>query len=341
MKRWSPAGLFVIVLLGCNEEPLKTAPADAGTAPAGLTAEQATRTVAKVGDRTITLGDFAKAIERMDQFDRLRYQSKERRRELLEDMIDVQLLAAEARRTGLDKDPEAADSLRIILRDSLLAEARKDLPTPAQLAEQEVRGYFDAHPDKFNEPERRRVSAIVIADKKEAAKVLKEALKIKTPAEWGELFAKHSLTAPKTKGPTSPAELAGDLGIVGPLDDPRGAAPKVPESVRAAAFKLKEVNEIDTDLVESEGRQFIVRLSGVTPSHKRSLAEADRAIRVLLIQEKMAEHERALEDELRRKFPVQIDEGALAAVKVPAGFDKVESAAGSPRPAGAEADGGN
>ncbi len=60
-----------------------------------------------------------------------------------------------------------------------------------------------------------------------------------------------------------------------------------------------------------------MRLNGVTPPHKRTLAESDRAIRVLLIQEKMAERERALEDDLRKKFPVQIDEGALAAVKVP------------------------
>ncbi len=258
MKRWSPVGLFVIVLLGCplgcDEAPLKPPPPDAGTPPAGLTAEQAARAIAKVGDRTITLGDFARALERMDQFDRLRYQSKDRRRELLEEMIDVDLLAGEARRTGIDKDPVAADALRNILRDAMLAEARKDLPTPAQIPNQEVRSYFEAHPEKFNEPERRRVAAIVLSDKKEADKVLKEALKIKSPAEWGELFAKHSITAPKTKAPPGPAELAGDLGIVGPPDEARGSSPKVPDAIRAAVFKLKDVNQIAPELVENERR---------------------------------------------------------------------------------------
>jgi hypothetical protein len=328
MKRFCLAILLSGALFGCNESSLKqqAAAGDAGPPVGGLTAEQASRVVAKVGDRTITLGDFARTLERMDQFDRLRYQSKDRRRELLEEMIDVELLAAEAKRLGIDKDPDAQDAIRQILRDALLAEARQGVPVPAALSDQEVRAYYEAHLDKFSEPERRRVAAIVLSDKKEAQKVLKDAQKVKTPAEWGELFSKHSLTAPKTKGPTNPAELAGDLGIVGPPDDAKGANAKVPEAVRAAVFKLKAVGDVGADLVEGDGRVYIIRLNGITAAHKRTLAEADRAIRVLLIQEKMAEREKALEDELRKKFPVQIDDAALASVKVPAAVEKPEKA---------------
>lgn len=314
-------------LAGCNEEPLKQASPDAGPTVAGLSADQAARVVAKVGDRTITLGDFARAVERMDQYDRLRYQSKERRHELLEEMIDVDLLADEAKRRGLDKDPVAQDELRMILRDAMLAQSREGLPTPAQVPDQEVRAYFDSHADKFVEPERRRVAAIVMSDKKDAEKVLKEASKAKTVGEWGELVQKHSLTAPKRKGPTNPAELAGDLGIVGPPDDPRGSNLRVPEPVRAAAFTLKDVNDLAPDLVEAEGRFFIVRLAGVSPPHHRTLAQADKAIRVLLIQAKMAAREHALEADLLKQFPVQIDETALDAVKLPPGLEKAEHSA--------------
>jgi hypothetical protein len=317
---------LALLAAACNDPALKPPPVDAGPPVGGLTAEQAARVVAKVGDRTITLGDFARTLERMDQFDRLRYQSKERRRELLEEMIDVELLAAEAKKQGIDKDPEAQDAIRVILRDAVMAEARQGLPAPAQIPEQEVRAYYDAHLDKFTEPERRRVAAIVMSDKNAAQKVLKDALKVKTPAEWGELFFKHSLTAPKTRGPTNPAELAGDLGIVGPLDDKKGGNDRVPDAVRAEAYKLKAVGDVAVDLVEVEGRQFIVRLNGITAAHKRSLPEADRAIRVLIVQERLAERERALEDELRKKFPVEIDEKALATVRVPSGVEKAETA---------------
>jgi peptidyl-prolyl cis-trans isomerase C len=324
MKLRPLAGALFVALVGCNEAPLQPLP-DAGPPVAGLPADQAARTIARVGDRTITLGDFARTLERMDQFDRLRYQSKERRRELLEELVDVELLAAEARHQGLDKDPETADALRVILREALLNQTSEKLPTPAQLGDQEVRDYYESHADKFSEPERRRVAAIVMSDKKEAAKVLKDALKVKSAPEWGELFAKHSLTAPKpTRGPANPAELAGDLGIVGPMEDAHGNNPKVPDPIRAVAFKIKDVSEVFPDLVEVEGRQFIVRLQGITKPHKRTLAEADRAIRVLLIQEKANQIEHELQVELEKKFPVEIDEAALAAVKIPTGIDKAE-----------------
>src|SRR4051812_48575274 len=74
------AVVSLAALAGCNEPALKQATVDGGATVAGLSPEQAARVVAKVGDRSITLGEFAKTLERMDQFDRLRYQSKDRRR---------------------------------------------------------------------------------------------------------------------------------------------------------------------------------------------------------------------------------------------------------------------
>src|SRR5215471_15161835 len=127
---------------GCNERALAKK-GDAGVVPGGLTAEQAALVVAKVGERTITLGDYAATLERMDQFDRLRYQSPERRRELLEEIIDAELLAEDARQKKLDQTPETQQAVRQVLRDALLAEARHGLPAPADLPADEVRGYFE------------------------------------------------------------------------------------------------------------------------------------------------------------------------------------------------------
>jgi hypothetical protein len=332
MKRRPAHALLVFLgaatlLGGCNEASIKAQQQAEASAPvAGLNAQDAARVLARVGDRPITLGDYAKTLDRMDSFDRLRYQTRERRRELLNEMINVELLASEAKRRGLDKEPETEEAVRTVLRDAMLAETRSDLPSPAEIPADEVRAYFEANGAMFSEPERRRVAAVVMGDKKEAQKVLKEAQKVTTGAAWGDLFAKNSLNAPRGKSAGNPAELAGDLGIVGPMSDPRGGNPRVPEAVRAAAFALPAVGAVGSDVIEAEGKQFIVRLNGVTPPHHRTLAESERSIRVLLLQQRMLKKERDLEAELRKKYPVQIDDQALAQVKVPGGMDRLFAA---------------
>jgi hypothetical protein len=129
--------------------------------------------------------------------------------------------------------------------------------------------------------------------------------------------------------PSTPGDLAGDLGIVGPPDDPRGGHPKVPEPLRAAVFQIPNVGAVLDHVVETEGKFFIVRMAGITAGHTRTLAEADRSIRVALIQEKLQQKEEELEAKLRQKFPIEIDERALANVKVPSALDGPDLGAGA------------
>jgi len=284
--------------------------------------DQASRVVAKVGDRTITLGDYATTLERMDQFDRLRYQTKEARRELLKEMIDVELLAQEARRRKLDETPESRAAVRQILGEALLSDLRSTLPPPAEITAQEVRAYYDAHKEDFREPERRRVSAIALKDEKSAKDALEELLKAQKgdgtvdSATWGKLVTER--TANTSKGArAAPADLAGDLGIVGPPDDSKGSNPRIPEAVRSSVFALGKVGSVVGEPVADKDRFYVVRLSGITQAHERSLAEADRTIRVAIIKERLEEKERALEAELRKKYEVSIDDAALAKLLPP------------------------
>lgn len=311
------AVLLALSLGSCREEALQRPTSSDGSAemPAGLTPKQASMVLAKVGDDPITLGEFAATLERMDQFDRLRYRTPERRRELLEEMIKVELLAQEARRQGLSNDPEVQEALRQILRDAILRDARKGARGPAEFSEAEVRAYYDEHKEDYKEPERRRVGQIEMSNKAKAEKVLEEA-KTANAAEWGKLVLANSLEyAGKTY--SGPVETAGDLGLVGPPADKRGANPRVAEEVRAAVFELSEVGQVLGRLVEGQGKWHIIRLMGKTASHARSYAEAERTIRITMSQRDIAEREQVLEEELRKKFPVTIDESALADVEIP------------------------
>jgi peptidyl-prolyl cis-trans isomerase C len=307
-----------MVLGGCDDSAPVSTGADAGAPPAGLTPQQAAAVIAKVGDETITLGEFAAVLERMNQMDRLRFQSKPRRQALLQDLIDIKLLAQEARRRGLDKKPEVRDAIRQILRDAILAKARQGMRSPAEIPATEVKAYYDEHRDTYREPERRRVSAIVLKDEDKAAEALDKALAIKTGEQWGVLFHKYSVTAPKKRNPRAPADLAGDLGIVGPPGDAKGTSKSVPPEVQTAVFGLAEVGDVHNQVVAAaDGRYFIVRLAGRSKGHTRSLVEADRAIRVAILQANIRKREIQMAADLRQRFPVEIDKDALATIKLP------------------------
>jgi DNA-directed RNA polymerase subunit F len=293
--------------------------ADAGASPTGLlTDKQAAQVLAKVGDREITLGEYTAALEHMDQFDRLRYQSPERRKELLDEMINVELLADEAIAKGYDKDALTQQELRAILRDAMLAKAHEGAPTPAEIPESEVRAWFEAHRADYRDPERRRVSVIATGSEAVANEVLGRAKK-STAVEWGELVRSKSID-PQARS-NVPVDLAGDLGIVSPPGDPRGENPRVPSEVRSALFAVADVGGVADKPVASGGRFYLVRLTQKLAAHERGYEEAERSIRVKLAQDKMRAKEDALLAELQKSVKVEIDEAALATVKLVAGPD--------------------
>ncbi|HKY40123.1 MAG TPA: peptidyl-prolyl cis-trans isomerase [Polyangiaceae bacterium] len=290
--------------------------ASASARPTGITPELAQRVLAKVGDREITLGDYAATLERMDSFERLRYQSADRRKQLLEELIDLELLAEEARRRGLDKQPETQERVRQMLRDELLAEVRAAAPAPADISEADARKYYDQHRDDFREPERRRVAHIALGTEAEAKAVLEKALPA-TPAEWGKLVAEKSRD-PKSKPSAGvPPELAGDLGIVGPPGHPRGQNPNVPEALRAAVFEIDKLGDVLARPVAAGGSFHVIRMTGKTDARDRTFADAERSIRVALVQEQVRAREAELEAELKKKYPVTIDEAQLAKIPLP------------------------
>jgi len=304
---------------GCRDKP-KPAAGLAGVSsaapPAQLTPELARQVLAKVGEREITLGDYAETLERMDPFERLRYQSPDRRKQLLNEIIQVELLAEEAKRRGLDKQPETQERVRQMLKEELLREVRQNVPGPADIPEAELHAYFDSHHDEFKEPERRRVAHLLLASEAQAKAALQKALGA-SAADWGKLVTHVSLDKPPQASSPTPTELAGDLGIVGPPGHPRGANPRVPEAVRAAVFEIDKLGGVLDRVVAESGHFHVVRMTGRTEARDRSYQDAERTIRVALVQQRIRAREAELERELKKRYPVSVDDEALSQVKVP------------------------
>jgi hypothetical protein len=109
----------------------------------------------------------------------------------------------------------------------------------------------------------------------------------------------------------------GDFGMVSPPGDPRGENPRVADSVRTAAYEIPKVGDVLPRVIAGgDGRFYVLRLTQKIDAHARSLGEADRSIRVKLAQDKMKQKEDAMLASLRSQYPVQIDEAAIANVRV-------------------------
>jgi peptidyl-prolyl cis-trans isomerase C len=308
-------------LAACDACNKSGATADAGVITSrgagSLTPELAAKVLAKVGNKTITLGDYVAVLDRMDPFERLRYQSADRRKELLDELINVELLAAEALEKGYDKDPLVQEEQRQILRDAMLARARENAPKPSELPPADVRAYYEAHRADYKDPERRRVSLIVMKDPKAAEEVLKTArtgAASSNATAWGELVRQKSVDGQAKAN--VPLDLAGDFGIVSPPGDARGENARVPEAVRTALFELKNNGDIGARVIAVGDKQYIVKLTGKTDPRERSFEEAERTIRVKLAQDRAKQDEMKMLADLRREFPVVVNEQALSTVKV-------------------------
>lgn len=302
---------------GCADETRPENAADAGVARQ-LSPERAKQVLARVGDRTITLGDYAAALERMDPFERMRYQTEDRRQALLDEMINVELLAREAERRGIDRRPETVELVRQYQRDEVLARLRASMPRPSDLPEAEVSQYYQEHRAEFFEPELRRAAEIVVDDAAVARDVVREASGA-TPERWLALVQKYAPGAAPPPGdkasPRPPIDVPGDLGYL--AAQPDQPSDPIPPAVRQAVFAIPHEGDVHPAPVAASGRQHVVRLISVRPARQRSLAEVEASIRVRLIEARQAGARRELLARLRASTPIQVEQAALDRVGPP------------------------
>lgn len=337
MSKWAAAAVLssglALGFAGCRKETTSHA-GSAVSAPSKRDGEDPanapdpSKVLARVGDRDITLGDYQAALERMDRFERLRYQTPERRRLLLDEMINVELLAREAERRGLQHEPETQAQIRMLQREEVLRRLRAELPALEELPSGEVRAYYEAHRTEYSDPERRRVAVIRVTSEV-LAKTLLEAAQSADPEQWGELVRKHSTPAragerPSKNSARPPLELEGDLGLVSAPGEPKGENPRVPEPVRRAVFAISEPGRVHSEIVPDGRAFYVVRLIAKSPARERSFAEAEPAIRVAVLQERLRRAERELSERLEREIPVVVDESLLDGLSVPVSSQPAE-----------------
>ncbi|NOY93952.1 MAG: hypothetical protein GXP55_22440 [Deltaproteobacteria bacterium] len=304
--------IIVLTLAGCSGAA--ETPPDAGTTDSprvnGLTAEQAAATLVQIGDTRITVGEFAQRLAEQSPYLRARYNSPERRREFLENMVRFELLAQEAHRRGLDDDPEVRHTRDQVMIQQMMKTEFEDRIRLTDITDDEIRTYYEAHRDEFVKPEQVRASQIAMANRAAAQRVLAQIQAAPTDVGLFRRLAEANNEDAATRG------RFGDLRFFSRPGQPGDALDRVPREVSEAAFALPRIGAVAPQLIRAGGSYHIVKLTGRRAALNRTVDEVRRPIQNRLWREK---REQAIQDflaGLRTQAGVSENTAALSQVRI-------------------------
>ncbi|MDH4062706.1 MAG: peptidyl-prolyl cis-trans isomerase [Aquincola sp.] len=313
----------------------------AGATGPARAAPKADAVFAQVGDTTITLGDYqrALAVAVRNKFYHAKPPEGELakfQREVGDDVVNRVLLAAEARRRGLKPDAAKIQAtvagydnqyksspnwqanrekmLAAVVpqleRESLLDQLQRqvrDVPEPADAV---ARAFYEKHKDLFVEPEQVKLSVILlrvdagapVAQWRAADEEGKRLhAKLVAGADFAELAKLHSGDSSAPRGGQMEYTHRGML----------------PEAVQQVAEKLK-VGALSEPVRLLEG-VAILRLDGLKPAQQRRFDEVRGRAGDLWQRDEADARWQRLIGELRRATTVRIDESHYAPLRDPTG----------------------
>jgi len=304
--------LTVAAGFGCDKkaDPQSTrAPAPAaGPAAPSQSAEELRAPLAKIDDVTITLGELQERINRQSPYIRARYTSLEQKKEFLDSLIRFEILAKEAARRGLDKDPEVVRTMKQVMIQKLMRDEFDAKITAESVAEPEMKAYYDANLAEYVKPEEVRVSAIIIKNRAQAERVAQEARGEagKTNKGFRDLVNRYSQDDDsKLRG--------GDLRYF-PAGD--ALTKDVPAPVVKAAFALVNTGDVSLAVDAGNGTWYVLKQTGRRKSMTKSFDDAKPAIRNKLFRDKRQAAQKDFVDGLKTAAKIEVNDVNLAKVRI-------------------------
>lgn len=279
-----------------NNQPA-AAPAAPATAPA-----DPNKVVLQVGDSKMTAGEFESFINNLPPEVQAMARGPAKRR-IAEDLVKLKVLAAEAKKQGLDQTPQFKQQMEL-MRDNALAGALINSAQGKLVTDQDVQKYYDEHKAEFERVTARHIlipAGGASGQTDEQAKAKADA--IKQRLDKGEDFA--AIAKAESADPGSKDE--------GGLLQPFGRGQMVPE-FEETAFSQKD-NAISQPVKTRFGYHIIQTLKKET----QPLAEVKEEITEILRPQKVE----AMVEQLRKAANVKVDDTffgpPVTAPQMPAG----------------------
>ena len=301
--------LVILVAAGCtrSDDKKKGKAGGAESATGGLAAqssEELSASLAKVDGVTITVKQLQDNINRQSPYIRARYQSKEQKKVFLDNLIRFEVLASEAERRGLGKDPEVVQTMKSAMITKLLKDELERGIKPEQVPEADMAAHYEAHKDEFNKPEEVRVSAIIVKKKGQADEAARQAKSDegKSNKAFRDLVTKYSTDEDsKLRG--------GDLRYF------HRESTEVPKAVIEAAFALAKTGEV-AGPIAADGSFYVIKQTGRRKAVVKTYEQVKRQIQNDLYKDRRESSQKQFVDTLRAKAKVEVFEDNLKKVRV-------------------------
>jgi peptidyl-prolyl cis-trans isomerase C len=299
------SGLLLVaataLLAACHNSSQKSSP-------------EAEDVLVRVGSEVVRIDDIEGQFARMSGSVRSRYAKPEERRAFFDKLVQNEILAAEARKLGYDRDPDISMALKKAMVQKLLKERLGEGPKPSEITEEEIQDYYRRHLREFQHPEEVRVAEIFVRTKERALAVLRDAARnnfpgrrmAAAPAVLEEsVFRKLVLTYSEDEDSKS---RGGELTFVaGSRSDP--------EALASAAFALEKVGDL-SPLVETPRGFHILQLTGRVPARNRTLEESRGRIVRALTEEGRDRKLDELVAQIAKGMSVEVFEDRFAQVRI-------------------------
>ena len=272
--------------------------------------------VATIGSETITADELKKRLEETSPYLRARYNTLDRKKEFLENLIRNELLAQEAQKQGYDKSAAVQEQMKRAMIQELIKHQLDEKLTGADIAEADLRKFYDAHNDDFVKPERARVFHILLSAntapekakaRAHAALMLKD---IDAREKKGEVNAFQTVAMKESKDQLS-APMGGDLRFLSRDELAKAYNPEL----ASAAFDLKNPGE-KAGPVETPAGIELIKLQVKTVALNRTFDESKESIRGRMARERRSREYDEWIKKLHDSAKIAINDAELEKVQV-------------------------
>jgi len=306
MARFVLSSLAVLALLGCQK----------GSSSERITLDLAPKKtegkpLVTFKGGAITVEEVNRQLATLPPMVRMRLQGTAARKDYVEGLVRVELLAREGIRQGLQSDPDVVETVKKVLAQKTLQQTlEKNAPQPT---EDEVKAWYEGHQADYQRPELVQVQDLFLtADSKDAAKRKGRA------SEADKLRAKAKTLKPEdepgfsalVKASSDDAltkQIGGDLRPM-PVADLEA---RYGTEVALAAKALQNPGEVSPVVATDKGFH-ILRLKSRVPARVQSLDEVKMQIRNRLFSERRTAASDDLLKRLKAESGFTLDEAALA-----------------------------